>query len=192
MQILKLCLMNMVLMLLINPRLYTFPSMLPFLKLGDTLYEPLFPLQRLSAFQAGWSAAWRNRLDMFNASRSRCTVYYTTSLSDTSGLTLFTKNKPQLPCIRFPVLFASEKAAKQVLAFGKRNGLGIAITYPDTVDSLVEVPAIAGGPYLQAKKTTRTLLTLPCHPLVRVRDMEKIVAGIKEIVRECDADALGL
>ncbi len=49
-------------MIFTNPRLFWLPRAMPFLRLGETLFDPSFPILRMSGFQAGLGRNWRTRL----------------------------------------------------------------------------------------------------------------------------------
>src|SRR5207344_1202765 len=59
------------LMLFTHPLLFWIPRCMPFLRLGETLFEPHFPMLRMSPFQAGLAANWRERLQKLRTARRR-------------------------------------------------------------------------------------------------------------------------
>ena len=63
-------------------------------------------------------------------------------------------------------------------------GLGITKTYPDAIDGIPELTnKFAGQQYPVAKELTETVLTLPIHPMLKPRDIEKIKRIISDVVR---------
>jgi perosamine synthetase len=54
---------------LTHPLLFWIPRALPFLRLGETLFERDFPIRRLSPFQAGLARDWARRLQALRESR---------------------------------------------------------------------------------------------------------------------------
>ena len=57
------------LMVLAHPWLFWLPRSMPFLKLGETLFEPHFPMLRMSALQAGLARNWRKKLGALQEAR---------------------------------------------------------------------------------------------------------------------------
>ena len=173
-----------ILLILIHPRLFWIPKAIPFLKLGDTIFDAKFPMRVLSGFQAGCAVRWQKRLMVFNKERDCHSNYYSASLSSLKRVQLFVRKNDSVPCIRFPVLFESPAIAQKVLMEGDRNGLGIACTFPDAIDMIPGISIFTTTPCLQARSVARRILTLPCHPLVRKADMDKII----EIIRSCTGE----
>jgi len=49
-----------------NPFLYWIPYGLPFLGIGETKFDPNFPVYRLSSFKAAVLGSWRDRMERYN------------------------------------------------------------------------------------------------------------------------------
>jgi perosamine synthetase len=178
----KLAIQSIAMYALIHPRFFSIPANLPFLKLGETVFDTDFPVWQLSGFQAGSALQWKQRLEAFNSARIRCAQRYVKALSGVRGVHCYMQKETVGPCIRFPVLFENEEIAANVLTHGKRLGLGIAVTYPDAIDGIPEVQNPAFDPCIQARSIARRLLTLPCHQFITRRDSERIVKAVKEAV----------
>jgi dTDP-4-amino-4,6-dideoxygalactose transaminase len=59
---------------------------------------------------------------------------------------------------------------------------GISKTYPDSIDSLFHVGPHNATVCTNAKLTAQTILTLPCHPLIKEKDIFRIVDVIRSVM----------
>lgn len=157
-----------------RPVLFWIPKSLPFLGLGETHYDPGFSVKRLSAFQAGTSAEWQQRLAELKKIRQRNAEYYVkVGVKPAGGLKMLSSD-----LIRFPILIASAAGKKAVLDESARLGLGGAEAYPTTVDGIAALQGgIVGGTSVKARMIVERLVTFPVHPYVTESDMDT-VAGL--------------
>jgi len=170
--VLKLMLYALALTVLIYPWIFWLPKSLPFLKLGESHYNPLFPIRRLSSFQAGIAKGWRTKIESLMIIRRR-NIQQIADL----GVTPPTVLRGILPdMIRFPVLVADADARQKVLQESERMGLGISAGYPDTIDGVVELGlAEDGNRFPMAKGIAVKIICLPVHPFVRGVDIKRIM-----------------
>ena len=168
---LRLMLYAFALSFLIHPLIYWLPKSLPFLKLGETNFDPCFPIRRLSPFQAGMAKGWRARIDMLKKIRLK-----NIKLLATHGI------MPPGDCsaipdlIRFPVIVADVDTKKRILERSESMGLGISDGYPASIDGikgLGELPDRQCFP--RAGSIAEKIITLPVHPFVRECDIRRIV-----------------
>jgi dTDP-4-amino-4,6-dideoxygalactose transaminase len=163
-----------------HPLLFWFPKSLPFLKVGATIYDTGFPIRRLSAFQAGLSYGWQDRLQLLMKIRTGNARYWSSCLKDIPALAkLFSQgragNAGDAP-VRFPVLIRKEIEAKRLLRESEAKGLGIMMTYPDSVDGIPELSLqIEGRRFPVAREYAKNLLTFPTHNFVLDIDKRRIV-----------------
>lgn len=178
---LKLLLYAVALWGLIHPRVFWLPKLLPFLKLGETHFDPSFPLRRLSAFQAGLARRWQSRLEQLKMARranADAIARYGIALPGLDGERL-----PDL--IRFPVLLPDREAKRRLLRESGRLGLGISDGYPDSIDAIGELGlAVEPGGVRNAKDLAARMVCLPLHPQVSAGDirtmaklLERVTAG---------------
>lgn len=181
--IIKMILTSMGLYFFIKPELYWFPELMPFLKLGQTIYNPVFPVLKFNSFQAGITNNWRQKVKIFNMERIQRLQLYTKYLSDIKGIFLVTgQYPPSVPCIRFPVIVSDSLLADKILSIGSRLGLGISKTYPHSIDV---IPALNLNDTQNCKNAlyiSKHLLTLPCHPLVNFSDVLNISNVIRSVI----------
>ena len=169
---LKLVFSAVALSILIYPSLYWLPTLLPFLKLGKTEFNPAFPIKRLSSFQAGLAQRWQLRIAELNETRlknsHKIAAYYTSMLGDFGALF------PEL--LRYPVLTANVDIKKMILAKSDELGLGISGGYPDSIDGIKELGNIfEENGFPQARDIAARIVSLPVHRFVKERDILSIV-----------------
>jgi len=181
------------LMLFQRPSLYWLPRLLPRLKLGETIYDPDFSISRLSPFQAGLAKAWQTRL-VWLQSRRR---FLADQLLKATGL----GSQPQFQSVdghtvdwlRLPVIMASETARMRLLQVSQNRGLGAAASYPDAISGIVELSQdFAEEESRNARWLARHLVTLPIHPYVDKRDIERIVSVFPALVPVREETKTGL
>lgn len=173
---LKLFLYALALTILIHPLLYWLPKSLPFLKLGETCFDPDFPVRKLSAFQAGLAKGWQKRIAALREIRAN-------NAAKLSGYGVLPMGFPGdgLPdLIRFPFLCRDTEGKRRILETSGKKGLGIADGYPDSIDGIAELVFRTDRKgYPAAKEIAERLVTLPVHPFLRESDIEKIVILLK-------------
>ena len=168
--------------LLQHPRLFWIPKSLPFLRLGDTIYDPAFPTQGFSPFQAGLARGWESRLRSFQQARKQNTAWWDRRLNR-EGLQKVGRRKDSsdVPALlRYPVLAEDGGVRDGIVARSEERGLGIMPVYPDTLDR-VEGLAIVGGEggFPGGQVCAERLFTLPVHPWVRQGDREAILGLLR-------------
>ena len=161
------------LMLLTHPLLFWLPQSLPFLKLGQTLFEPGFEMLRMSSFQAGLTVNWNERLQETHNSRrknvSRWIAVLQAHGNRGPGLRIF----PSMGLLRFPITVHDGKKRQSLLKQSARNGLGITAAYPDSINCLPGL-SIPGKTFPVAESLARQLVTLPTHNYVTATDVAAI------------------
>jgi perosamine synthetase len=168
----KLILYAVALSIFINPWIYWLPNSLPFLKLGETHFEPSFPIRKLSAFQAGLAKSWRRKIDGFMAVRlknARKIAGDRISPLGVSGSVM-----PSL--IRYPILISDTDTKKRILMKSKKEGLGISDGYPDSINGIDEIKSqFLCAEFPEAKRIAERIVSLPLHSFVNERDIQKIL-----------------
>ncbi|MBN1600321.1 MAG: DegT/DnrJ/EryC1/StrS family aminotransferase [Chitinispirillaceae bacterium] len=182
-QIVKLVITNIILSICISPWIFWLPKMLPFLKLGETLFEPDFPLLKLSGFQAGLIKNWQKKLKWLSTERALRVTLYNEKLKSSNHITLLTNVWPNenLSCIRYPVIVKDKTLRDRLIMESEKQGLGLSAAYPDTINSIKEITIPEDLPHRNARYLVDHILTLPCHPLVTRRDVDRIVAMIGSV-----------
>jgi perosamine synthetase len=164
------------LFVLSRPSLFWLPKALPFLRLGDTIYDPNFKMRKMSSFQAGLARGWENKLHNFKRLRAGNVQELLNSLESISLRPAWGNKRPLPGLIRFPLSIESFTKRESILHSSEKMGLGVALTYPDSVDCIPELNAgFASHHFNVAKEYAEKLLTLPVHPLITRKDREKII-----------------
>jgi dTDP-4-amino-4,6-dideoxygalactose transaminase len=93
------------------------------------------------------------------------------------GLTLPGAPRGVIPdLIRFPVLIADADTKRKILENSEKMGLGISNGYPDSIDGIHELGNVSDGKgFPGAKDSAARVVSLPVHPFVNERDLEKCV-----------------
>jgi hypothetical protein len=169
---LKLIFSAVALSLFIYPWLYWLPKSLPFLKLGETHFNPSFPIRRLSSFQAGIARKWETLIIKFKADRFANANTFTGYGVSPSGVC--EGKMPDL--IRFPLLVANTETKRKILQESEKMGMGIADGYPDSIDGIDELWLNSEeNSYPVAKDIAGRMVTLPLHSFVREDDVRIIM-----------------
>jgi dTDP-4-amino-4,6-dideoxygalactose transaminase len=164
-EFIKVVLMN----IFIRPSLYWFPSGLPFLRLGETVYDVNFPIRKLSGMQAGLLAGWQRRLEESNKVRARNASLLA------AGLSLPRQPLASVPYLRLPVLVKSRKARENIDALSLKKGLGISRMYPTPINGIDEIrDQFKEAEFPRASEVAERLRTLPTHQLVSEKAIETI------------------
>ncbi len=173
---LKLIFYAIALLILIHPLIYWLPKSLPFLKLGETHFDPLFPVRRLSSFQAGMAKGWEGRIEELKEIRSNNAKEIAAC-----GVVPPVLTSASIPAlIRFPVLTENVDAKARILHNSEKMGLGISDGYPGPIDGIEELAIpFDGRGFPAAKDIAERLISLPVHPFVSKGDIRSIVQSLK-------------
>jgi len=170
-----------------RPNLFWLPRSLPFLKLGETVFEPHFPLGPFSAFQAGLARGWRSRLAAFQRARAENSKTWAAALRRFPGTLPRVREEDYPNLIRFPWMIASPQCRDGLLRESDRLGLGIMPAYPRPIHEIPEIRhRFAGESYPRAEALSRGLVTLPTHPYLSSRDRRRISALLAEAVERSE------
>ena len=170
------------LMVLLHPRLFWVPRSMPFLKLGETLFEPHFPILKMSSFQAGLARKWPGRLEKLRDVRKKKVNRWITILeaSRTHGSNFLRTRS--LGLLRFPLRVSDKKKRESLLRESARMGLGIMPVYPTSINAIPELRGkIKGGAFPGAESCARELVTLPTHGYLTeddVTELSRLIARV--------------
>ena len=155
--------------LFINPELYWLPAGLPFLKLGQTVFDKDFPVARLSGMKAGLLYRWQKDLEASNHTRAKTAAAYKKVLAETNDA------KPSIPYLRLPVTFACRAERDEIYARSQRVGLGLSHMYPGSINQISQIRSqFRGIQFPVAEAVSQRLLTIPTHHLVAEGDRRAI------------------
>ncbi len=172
----------MVLNILLHPTLFWIPKNLPFLKLGETIFDPDFKIKKMSSFQAGLTNNWVEKLQQFRRVRQDNLKKWL-SVLDTMSCKICLPEQSSIPdIIRLPVEIEDEQYRAAVLASEVKDGSGISIAYPDALCDVTELKEMfISEDFSAAKKHARELITLPIHPFVAGSDLIRIKTRLRKL-----------
>ena len=153
--------------------LYWIPAQLPFLKLGQTVFDPDFSVKKLSLLKAGLMEGWRKALDQGNAIRQR----HVQQLAD--QLQWMDARWRELPLLRIPVLCRSRVQRERLKEVW--HALGLGSMYPSGINM---IPALEGShdpeAFPGATMIAECLVTFPTHHLLSDGDEADLVRLLRE------------
>ncbi len=160
------------LMLFTHPWLFWIPRSMPFLSLGETLFERHFPILRMSSFQAGLTANWRERLQKMRDARKTNVNRWIGILEETRNRALCFRLPQSLGLLRFPIRVRDVKNRQLLLQESTNKGAGITPVYPESINRLSELRGeIPAEAFTVAESYARELVTLPTHDYVTQKDV---------------------
>ena len=152
----------------IAPQFFWFPSGLPFLKLGETIFHEDFAIRRLSSYQARLLRRWEARVERLSEARRLAADYY---LDHLPGARNYCEGVGYL---RFPLMLECG-ARRRILEDPSARRLGISRMYPATVGRIPQLQTkLRQKEFPQAEKVAAGLITLPTHPLLTRTDLRRI------------------
>ncbi len=174
-ELLALFLRAVALSLFLHPLLFWIPRSIPSLRLGETLFEPHFPIRRMSSYQAGLARHWRKRLRELHDRREKNVNRWIDILKSRGIQQHHSQSCRGRGLIRFPVKFGYGKNREFVLRACLKRGLGVMPVYPDSIDGIPELrPQIGAYKFPVAEGCARELITLPTHAYLTDKDVREI------------------
>lgn len=174
--------------LFIYPRFYWLPAALPFLKLGQSIFDPTFPIARMSRFQRALIGRLLPELASLREGRReqawRLREAFGESMGRRKVRMLWPKDGDEGAFLRLPVLIRDEKKRNVLLHALQCLGLGVTAGYPlplSKVPGLKPYLTNSDPPVATADLVSRQLLTFPTHAWVSDRDRQQMA----EMVMEC-------
>jgi dTDP-4-amino-4,6-dideoxygalactose transaminase len=168
----------------LNPFLYWIPYGLPFLHIGETRFNSVFPEYRLSNFKAGLLRSWRERMEQYSRCRKLNGRYYKEAFALGKEKKIYSLD---LPYLRFPV-YANDPNGKS-RACALYGNLGVSSMYPDSLNRIEPLREYFGRFECPgAERVASTLMTLPTHMIVRERDRDRICEVLEPYCGTCEGD----
>ena len=166
-----------------QPDLFWLPRALPFLKLGETLYEDDFTVSRLSSVQIAFGRDWQQRLSRHMEAREKNTVFWSKVLLEKCIPWIRTSSSRDVNLVRFPVLAPDNEARTAILKSSESMGLGLMPSYPTPIHMVAELAGFfKKASFPVAEDICSRLFTLPVHEYVTPEDNRKI---LKLLSRYC-------
>jgi len=171
----------------LRPEMYWLPSALPGLGLGQTTYSPGFALERESPWLAALAATMWPRLAEFTAARIANAERYRAGIPDTPLVTNVQPVDGTRPSyLRFPVLVRDRRRRDLLLRDLVAAGIGATGSYPGSIADISEArPHFASEPDATVGRLIAdSIVTLPTHPYVMARDVERAIGVVSAAARE--------
>ncbi len=169
----------------IRPRLYWIPASLPFLGIGETIFETEFDIARLSRVQAAAAAVVLENVLFFNRMRAANAYEIGRLVLESGDFKVpgwLAEHCP--PYLRLPVLAPTQAFRDRAISSLRRRGIAATRMYPS---SMKEIPGIGphlvngGAEFPRAQSLVERLFTLPTHPLLTDADIESIAVSLREV-----------
>lgn len=166
----------------LHPRLYWIAEKLPFLHLGETIYDPSFKIGPFTKIQAQQGLISLKRLKDKNALRQQRGVQYFKNLDGGNGIISPKPMDSSSPIyLRYPIFLRDKIQRDKAYQNLKIRGLGSHFMYPSPIGEIHGIAAhVTGKPNQEiSKQIAERLLTLPTHTLLRKKDIEEIEKILK-------------
>lgn len=172
---------------LVPPSLYWIPNSIPQLGLGQTIYDTSYAVERYSRPLAALGVTMLRRLDAFTAARLANAEAMRSRLAGLTTISFVQPPPGSNPVyLRFPLLAADRDARDAIVAALNDAGIGATASYPR---SLADLPHLDAYPMDLAVPSSGAavadrIVTLPTHPLVGPRDIDRTVEVIRAVTEE--------
>jgi perosamine synthetase len=174
----KLIVQNLVYSIFLNPRLYWIPELLPFLHLGETVYDPNFKIGSFTTFQAQEGLIALRRLEEENTLRYQKGKLYFKMLIERNRIISPKVLDSSSPIyLRYPIIFENGKRRDAVWQAPRGQCLGVKKMYPSSIRQIEGISShITQAHDLQPSNDdiAGRLLTLPTHLRVSQSEILKI------------------
>lgn len=161
----------------INPRLYWISEMLPFLHLGETIYDPDFDIGPFARMQAQQGLIALKRLKEENVLRQQRGLYYSNKLKEGDGIVLPKPLDSSFPIyLRYPIFLKDKNQRSKIFKSLKAQRLGVHFMYPSSIDEINGISVHLNGKSNRevGRQVAERLLTLPTHAFLREKEIKKI------------------
>jgi len=167
-----------------HPHLYWIPNKLPFLNLGKTIFSPNLKIYRLNRIPSILGLLLLEKIASWNEERRARVQYLIKNLASSpwAKSLSFTGNNSSLPYLRFPLICPSKDLRNHLLSLMIRKGIGATGMYLSTLPQIegIKNHLEEAGSYPNAEFIADKLLTLPIHPGVTLKDLNRILRIIQE------------
>lgn len=169
----------------LRPGLFWVIGKLPFVKLGETHYEPMMKVTQMPRAAAILCRRMLPRLDAINEARAKTSMVYLDRMSKSPNLSPITGCEPETSrFLRLPVLCANhaarEKLADELVDWGASRMYRESLAAIDDPD-LFAAGQLPAGSFPGATKIAQCLLTLPTHVYVTEKDIDGILQKIQTL-----------
>lgn len=163
---------------LLRPHLFWIPNSLPFLKLGTTEFNPAFPTDELHRLSLALLPKLLADLTETNEIRRANASAVRKALADNTNFEFPAPAANSFSTfVRLPVLARNQELRERAVADLRGAGIGASPFYPSAICDIAGIGPYMCGPDFHRPKAEcvpQRLFTLPVHPLVTSRDIERM------------------
>lgn len=168
---------------LLRPSRYWLVDRIPFLGLGGSHFDAGFPITRLSAYQQRLGEQIVPLVDSYNKIRRDHADHLRSGLEGAEGIAIPRPVAGASPVyLRFPILTRDGAHRAALLGRLREAGISASASYPTAIGAIPGIARhLAPGqtPCPGAESVATRILTLPTHPWVTARDVERMVTIVQ-------------
>jgi dTDP-4-amino-4,6-dideoxygalactose transaminase len=164
-----------------RPGWYRFPESVPALGIGQTVYDPAFPVDRpFHDWQGSLGLRMLEALPALAERRTRHASALAAIVDRASGWSVPVPGRGPGP-VRLPLLAPSHAERDRVRRELRRRGVAASEMYPSSIVRIPELRAhlASGGRWPGADELADRLLTLPVYPFLRSDDVTAIATAFE-------------
>lgn len=175
-------------MIFLHPALYRIPRIMPFLKLGATIYTTEYPVESYSKLLAALGLNLFQRIDEITKIRIANAQYLIENLKFLKGIRIVNHKDYITPVyLRLPLLVRNKNVREEVISSLNKAGIGATASYPSSINDIPEIQDIIvnkNDEFACGRRVAQEIVTLPTHPYVTEQDLSKIVDQIRSVVND--------
>lgn len=169
----------------IRPNLYWIPASLPFLGIGETIYEEDFKIGRLSRVQVTAGSVIFENVLYFHRMRAANAQHLARLVLELEQFKVPGWHDIKTPAyLRLPVLAPNREARERAITELRRRRIVATRMYPSTLRQIPGIEnhlATLDSDFPGAQLLVDRLFTLPTHPYLADQDFDNIIAGLKAV-----------
>lgn len=169
---------------MLRPSLYWIANRVPFLGLGASRFELDFPIVKLSAYQRRLATRVLPLLDPYNRIRRDHADQLRSGIEGVEGIEIPRPVEGANPVyLRFPVLTRDGPHRSYLLGRLREVGISASPSYPTPIGDIPGITRYMAPnqePCPGARSIATRILTLPTHPWVTSRDIDRMVTIIRD------------
>jgi dTDP-4-amino-4,6-dideoxygalactose transaminase len=169
---------------LLRPSRYWLVDRIPFLGLGGSHFDPEFPIAHLSRYQQHLAERLLPLAEAYNKTRRDHADHLRAGMDGLDDIETPQPVAGASPVyLRFPILTRNATHRARLLRRLEQAGIRASASYPS---ALADIPGIERylardqAPCPRAQAIATRILTLPTHPWVTPRDVDRMVAIVRE------------
>jgi len=158
-----------------NPYLYWISQSMPFLHLGETIFEPDFQVSGGTSLAASLMIGICDGIENEKTVRRENVQWYYENLDGISHIQ--SPPNPDFPYLRYPLFVEDKHLRDRILDQLTSNGTGATLFYPSPLNELPKLKEILNDTniYPNARQMSNSLITLPVHAGVTSSNRQKIL-----------------